>query len=563
MTASNPLAVHASLRAFFAQLVASGVQHVALSPGSRSTPLTVAADQTPGLDVSIHLDERAGSFFALGLARATKQPVALVCTSGTAAANYLPAVIEAFHSGVPLLVLTADRPPELQSRGAPQTIDQVELFGTHVRWFHQPAVAGTEHPSEAVALAAAAVQLATQETPGPVHLNWPLREPLEPPPEEPEPVALLTTPPAQVHPCPPLPNCPHGLLVVGPLDLDTQEKEAIAALAQATGWPIIADPASSLRHGPHTNKALVLSAGEHIFRSAWADQHTPEVVVQLGALPTSKAYRLWLDRTRPAQIITVDHAGRHPDPLLLVTERIDLAPADWAARVTVAHTKDLSWSQAWQEAERTAAAAVADLSAHAPFNNPAVVDVLGAQLSAQTALVVGNSMPIRDLDAFLPAGPKPLQVYANRGANGIDGQVSTALGVAAGHDESTVFFTGDLTLLHDLSGWSAARRLGVDLTVVVVDNNGGGIFSFLPIAGQNHVDHRRLFHTPHDLDLAHLAPLVGANYHRVSHRQDLEEALAMSLGHPGLHLIHVLVDAVDNIDLHRKASAAAVEALDR
>ena len=160
MTASNPLAVHASLRAFFAQLVASGVQHVALSPGSRSTPLTVAADQTPGLDVSIHLDERAGSFFALGLARATKQPVALVCTSGTAAANYLPAVIEAFHSGVPLLVLTADRPPELQSRGAPQTIDQVELFGTHVRWFHQPAVAGTEHPSEAVALAAAAVQLA-------------------------------------------------------------------------------------------------------------------------------------------------------------------------------------------------------------------------------------------------------------------------------------------------------------------------------------------------------------------------------------------------------------------
>jgi 2-succinyl-5-enolpyruvyl-6-hydroxy-3-cyclohexene-1-carboxylate synthase len=563
VTASNPEAVHAALRAFFAQLVASGVRHVALSPGSRSTPLTVAADQTPDLEVSVHLDERSGGFFALGLARATRRPVALICTSGTAAANYLPAVVEAFHSGVPLLVLTADRPPELQGRGAPQTIDQVELFGTHVRWFHQPAVAGTEDPGEAVALAAAAVQLATQETPGPVHLNWPLREPLEPPTDEPPMAELLTNPLAEIRPCPPLPNCPRGLLVVGPLDLNEKEKSVIADLANASGWPIIADPASSLRHGPHTVNSLVLSTGEHIFRSSWADKHGPEVIVQLGGLPTSKAYRLWLERTRPPQVITVDHLRRHPDPVNVVTQRINLAPADWAARAAVTHRPDPSWALSWQQAEQQASAAVASAMADAPFSNPAVVEVLGALLPSGAALVVGNSMPIRDLDAFLPVGQRPLGVYANRGANGIDGQVSTALGVGYASGGPTVFYTGDLTLLHDLSGWAAARRLGVDITVVVVDNNGGGIFSFLPIAKQNHVDHRRLFHTPHDLDLAHLAPLVGANYHRVSHHHGLEEALAMSLGHPGLHLIHVLVEATDNIDLHRKASAAAVEALDR
>jgi len=562
--AIDPEAMAAATRAFFAQLAASGVRHVAVSPGSRSTPLTLAADRTDGLDITIHLDERSGGFFALGLARATRRPVALVCTSGTAAANYLPAVVEAFHSGVPLIVCTADRPPELQHRGAPQTIDQVELYGTHVRWFHQASVAGTEPPSEAVAVAAAAVEVATGPTPGPVHVNWPLREPLEPPDDDPPPPILLnpSSPPAAA--VDPGPLAPRTLLVAGPVDLDATSVDAVTALSRTAGWPVVADPASGLRRGSHTPDTPVIATGEHLFRTAWADGHVPDVVVQLGAMPTSKAYRQWLERTAPPRVVTVDHVGRHPDPALIVTDRIDAEAGAWAAAAAArTPVPDVTWVSTWLDADRTAAATVAATVAAQPFDEPAVVGILVDRLPRGANLVVTNSMPIRDLDAFLPAGRRPLSVWANRGANGIDGQVSTALGIAAGRDEPTVLLTGDLALLHDLPGLTAADRLGCDLTVVVVDNDGGGIFSFLPIADSPGVDHRRLFHTPHGLRMADIAAAAGATYQQVRDPGALDTALAMSVGHPGLHVVHVPVDAATNVAIHRAATAAVIEALDR
>ena len=561
---ADPATTHAALRAFFAQLAAGGVAHVAVSPGSRSTPLTVAADRTDGLDLSVHLDERAGAFFALGLARATRRPVALVCASGTAAANYLPAVVEAFHSGVPLLVLTADRPPEMQSRGAPQTIDQQHLYGSHVRRYVEAAVAGTESPEATAALAVSVLGTAVGPAPGPVHVNWPLREPLEPPDADPVPVDLLplpAIPAATMWQTPPsLPDTPRGLLVAGPMDLDDAGIAAVAGLAARTGWPVVADPASGLRRGPHLAATPVLACGGHLFHTPWADAHVPDVVVQLGAMPTDKAYRLWLEQNRPATVIAVDHLGRFPDAALAVTDRVDHEPGAWAASVEASAHGTTDWTSAWTGAEEVAAAAIADFAATAPFDEPSVVAAIDA-LAGPLNLVVANSMPIRDLDAFLPASTRPLRVVANRGANGIDGQASTALGVAIGSPDPTVLLSGDLALLHDLSGLTAADRLGADLTVVVVDNDGGGIFTFLPIADSPTVDHQRLFHTPHGLDLAHVAPLCGASYTRTADRASLDAALATTVGRSGLHLVHVPVDAATNVGLHRGAAAAVAAAL--
>ena len=565
---ADPNDTQAWCRAFFAQLVACGVAHVAASPGSRSTPMTVAADRTDGLEVSMHLDERSGGFFALGLARVTGRPVAVLCTSGTAAANYLPAVVEAFHSGVPLLVLTSDRPPELQGRGAPQTIDQQGLYGSHARWATTSAVAGTQPAGEAASLAHQAVVRATRPIPGPVHVNVPLREPLEPAADDPPPVGLLPLPPdaasSDPGPLPGLLGAERGLMVAGALDLDTTGVSALAEMARRTGWPILADPASGLRRGPHTAAAPILATGDHLLRSSWSDRHRPDVVVQLGAMPTSKGYRLWLDRVGADRVVAVDHLDRFPDTALRVTDRVAVEPGRLAALLTThLSSADRSgpWTAAWADADTRAAAVVADLVDRAPFDEPAVAVALDRTLPAGANLVVANSMPLRDLDAFMPVGDRPLRILANRGASGIDGQVSTALGVAAGSSAPTVLFTGDLALLHDVGGLTATGRLGLDLTVVLVDNDGGGIFRFLPIADESHIDHHRLFHTPHGLDLGHAAALAGGNLHRPTDRVALDQVLSATVGSRGLHLVHIVVDASTNVGLHRAAATAVDQAL--
>ena len=546
---ADPNDTQAWCRAFFAQLVACGVAHVAASPGSRSTPMTVAADRTDGLEVSMHLDERSGGFFALGLARVTGRPVAVLCTSGTAAANYLPAVVEAFHSGVPLLVLTSDRPPELQGRGAPQTIDQQGLYGSHARWATTSAVAGTQPAGEAASLAHQAVVRATRPIPGPVHVNVPLREPLEPAADDPPPVGLLPLPPDAASfdpgPLPGLLGAERGLMVAGALDLDTTGVSALAEMARRTGWPILA-------------------TGDHLLRASGSDRHRPDVVVQLGAMPTSKGYRLWLDRVGADRVVAVDHLDRFPDTALRVTDRVAVEPGRLAALLTThlsSADRSSPWTAAWADADTRAAAVVADLVDRAPFDEPAVAVALDRTLPAGANLVVANSMPLRDLDAFMPVGDRPLRILANRGASGIDGQVSTALGVAAGSSAPTVLFTGDLALLHDVGGLTAAGRLGLDLTVVLVDNDGGGIFRFLPIADESHIDHHRLFHTPHGLDLGHAAALAGGNLHRPTDRVGLEQVLSATVGSRGLHLVHIVVDASTNVGLHRAAATAVDQAL--
>tara|TARA_Y100001001_G_scaffold123705_1_gene122074 strand:+ start:956 stop:2563 length:1608 start_codon:yes stop_codon:yes gene_type:complete len=530
--------------------------------------MTVAADRTHGLELTMHLDERSGGFFALGLARASRRPVAVLCTSGTAAANYLPAVVEAFHSGVPLLVLTTDRPPELRGIGAPQAIDQVELYGTHTRWTANVGTAGIETPGEAASLAHQAVVRATRPAPGPVHVNIGLREPLEPPTQDPPPIGLLPMPPehATVEPGPLLEllETERGLLVAGPMDPDARGVETISELSRRIGWPILADPASGLRRGPHTSHAPVVAGGDHLLRSSWADDHRPDVVIQLGAMPTSKGYRLWLDRVGTDRLVAVDHLGRFPDAAQRVTDRVAAEPGLLASELLDrlgGAERSGPWATAWTDADSTAMSTVLAIADDGPFDEPGVVTAMHRCLTAGANLVVANSMPIRDLDAFLPTDERPLRIIANRGANGIDGMASTALGVAAGSPEPTVLFTGDLALLHDLGGLLATRRLGLDLTVVLVDNDGGGIFSFLPIADSDHVNHHRLFHTPHGLDLGGIAALAGGRLHEPTDATSLEEVLGSALSSSGLDLVRVTVDAVTNVGLHRAAASAVQCAL--
>ena len=330
MSDTTPNSGHIWCSALFAQFSANGVEHAVISPGSRSTPLAVAADQTNSLKTSIHLDERSGSYFALGLAKSTRKPVILICTSGTAAANYLPAVIEAFHAGVPLIVLSADRPPELQERGAPQTIDQTNLYGSHVRAFHQAPVASTSTAGEAIALGATAYFQSLNPITGPVHINCPMREPLEPTGQLPSFFDLIDQTESiqkiELEPIKDLLNHEKGLIIAGPMHYDNKELMQIAKLGASTGWPIIADPASGLRNGTHVKNALVMASGEHILRSLWAIRHRPDVIFQLGKMPTSKGYKIFLNRTGCNNLVSIDDLGFFPDPENLVTHRVNLAP---------------------------------------------------------------------------------------------------------------------------------------------------------------------------------------------------------------------------------------------
>ncbi|MCP4087946.1 MAG: 2-succinyl-5-enolpyruvyl-6-hydroxy-3-cyclohexene-1-carboxylic-acid synthase [Actinomycetia bacterium] len=567
-----------SCAAFFGALAAGGVTDVVLSPGSRSTPLAITAHHQPGLRSWVQLDERSAGFFALGLARTSRRPAALVCTSGTAAANYLPAVIEAHYTGVPLVIITADRPPELRDWGAGQTIDQVHLFGTHVRWFVEPPVGGEVEPHRMALLAARVVATAMGPRTGPVHINWPLREPLEPagwvPPTPPIPTPVAPPAPAPARRAPSdeeinllvaLAGRPRGVIVPGPID-EPGLAAAVTAVSVRTGWPVLAEPSSQLRCGPDLSPHTV-STADHLLKQAdLAAGVTPEVVIRIGQQPVTKPVRLWLERHAPEDLVLIDPDGAWPDPSFTFTRHLAADPVlalQALARQLPAEPPGSAWSTFWATVDAAAVDAVtATVDGAADFCEPAVVRTLAQALPDGALIYVSNSMPVRDLDAFLPHSGRALRILANRGASGIDGLASCALGAAAAHEGPVVLFTGDLAFLHDIGGLLAATRLGLDLTVVVVDNNGGGIFSFLPIAAQGEsIDFRTLFHTPHDLDLAGVSGLAGVEHERVSTPEGLGLALAASIGSPGVQVIEVPVDPVADLVQHRAVTAAVGQAI--
>ncbi len=564
---------------FFDALAAAGVEAACISPGSRSTPLAMAAHATPGLEATIHLDERSAGFFALGRAKASRRPVALVCTSGTAAASYLPAVVEAHHSATPLIVLTADRPPELRDWGAGQTIDQLKLFGDYVRDFVEMPMAtpGDGALRAAERFAARAVATAWRSPAGPVHLNWPFREPLEPPEGHRRVAPLAPSIRVDARPNPPTTDeidrleacvraCERGVVCAGTLDATADDAAAIARFAARAGWPVLADPLSQLRCGAHVEGAPIVTTSELLLRSdAFAAAVAPEVALRLGAAPVSKAQKLWLAAHPPGSLWLVDDAGRWEEPNHLVTEHVPASPGALleAAEARLAASgfdrgADSAWMRAWGAAnERGARALQADTpDASEPVESDVVAALVDAAPDGAT-VVLSNSMPIRDVDAFWPASSRRVRFLGNRGANGIDGVPSTALGVASASDGPVVLLTGDLALLHDVGGLLSARDASGSLTIVVLDNDGGGIFSFLPIAERAaDPDFETLFRTPHGRDLTRLGPFLDVPFADAPSAELLSKALTESIGAPGVRLIRVPIDRDRNVARFRAASRA-------
>lgn len=584
-------------RALFEEVQRGGIRHVCVCPGSRSAPLAIASAATPGLRVWTHVDERSAAFFALGLAKASRAPVALVCTSGTAAANFLPAIVEANLARVPLLALTADRPAELRACGAPQTIDQVRLFGSHVRWYAEaPLPEATEAALRHVrALVSHALAEANGAMPGPVHLNLPFRDPLDPRVVAAD--AFSDMPPLATSGRAPAPFTrvvcavgdaspeivgelaalarahERGVIAIGALDLDGDLQIALADLAVAAGWPIVAEPAAQLRTGPLALRAPVLAAADWLLRdAAFARAHVADVVLRVGPMPTSKAFQLWLEREPPAHLVVLDAGGGWEDPLHAANAIVRGDPARLATRVlrrlgvAPRAAAPSAWLASWQTADAAAVRVIAEAGSPGPvITTPALVRELADALPDGATLYASNSMAVRDLDCFFPAGGPRVRVLANRGANGIDGIVSSALGAAAAGAGPTVLLIGDLAFLHDVGALVSARRHRLPLVIVAVNDDGGGIFSLLPVAAHAEPAHfDALFRVPHGLDLAAIARGFGIDALRVGDAVTLRGALAAALASGVPMLVEVPLDRARDVEVRRSiekrvATAVALE----
>jgi 2-succinyl-5-enolpyruvyl-6-hydroxy-3-cyclohexene-1-carboxylate synthase len=545
------------------ELAAAGVETVCVAPGSRSTPLTAAAADHPALNVHSHLDERAASFYALGYARCSGEPTAVISTSGTAAANFHPAVIEAAHSRVPLVVLTADRPGELQDSGANQTIDQTDLYGDVVR-FSRTTPEPAPEPRRLRSLRTTVCRAvgAARGTPlGPVHLNTPFAKPLAPTPVADDvPESLADDAPTAVtgrdgpfvsvssgRPSPSaeaveqlitaIQQADRGLIVAGPATDQERMRSAVDGLLDATGFPVVADPLSGVRFGPVPEPATCIG-GYDSFLGA-SSIPAPDCVIRLGASPTSKRLRQYL-RDADARQFVVDPAGEWREAEFTAT---DLVVADPVALADALPSTADSGASAWHDTIGTADDRHWELvagDAAVPVEGKIAATVLDAVPSRGT-LYLSNSMPVRDVDRFGQPSEADITVLGNRGASGIDGITSSALGAAAAADGPLVALVGDLAYYHDLTGLLAAGRCPVEATIVVVNNDGGGIFHKLPIADFD-PPFTELFRTPHGLSFEGTETLFDIEYEQIQDSSTVAQAVSDSVARSGTQVLEVTVD---------------------
>jgi 2-succinyl-5-enolpyruvyl-6-hydroxy-3-cyclohexene-1-carboxylate synthase len=576
----DPTNVNTALAsAFVEELARGGLRHAVVSPGSRSTPLALALWRAPEIEVTVIVDERSAAFFALGAAQASGTPVALLCTSGTAVANYHPAVIEADESGLPLVVLSADRPPELRGIGAGQAIDQVKIFGSSVRWFYE--VGTHEADDDGLlhyrSLACRALARARGETrPGPIHLNLPWREPLAPVPVE---GAVTATDPLALQGRDGRPltavtridlepsaflleemaghigDAISGVIVAG-RQLDLELREPLAHLARVAGFPILAEPTSQLRCGPHDRSHVIATYDLLLRNERFARSVVPDLVLRFGEMPTSKPLRTWLAASGASEIV-IDPYGGWNEPsnrasAILRADPTELA-SGWAARL---EKEERGAPEAWIAAETAAQAALDNELSGAGVTNsgdggsisePALHRALGRAHSGGDLVYTASSMPIRDQEAFLAADDTDVLFLGNRGANGIDGLISSGIGAAHASGRPTTIVSGDLGLLHDIGALAALRDVSTPVRIVVIDNDGGGIFHFLPQEqALASAEFEALLGTPRGVDAAKAAVLFDLPYRHLESLADLPQALAAGSG-----LIEVKVDRHDNVKAHR------------
>ncbi len=531
-TTENPNMVWASI--FVDELVRGGLAAVCIAPGSRSTPLALAFHANSTIRIFQHLDERSAAFFALGMALAEDKPVALVCTSGTAVANFHPAVIEAQMSQVPLLVLTADRPHELRYSGANQTIDQVKMFGDHVLWSVDVALPQADAPPAALrslrTLAARALARSSGIVKGPVHLNFPFRKPLEPTGEHSLPVTtkghidqrpytkieygiIQPTPEQLSFLADAISAQQRGLIICGPRCPAGDFSMAVTQLAAAAGYPILADPLSGVRFGPQVNTDLVLGGYETFLQGPQLSWPKAEIVIRFGSVPTSKWLNNYLNHIEPVHHIHIRDNGVWADQDHLTSHFLQVNSSQLSHHLIprISRSPSSSWMQQWLKLEALNWQTVANSMNEVWFDGSVVAALLDL-LPPETRLFVGNSLAIRHVEQFGRPQEKILPLYGNRGASGIDGNISTGLGIAAATNDPTVILVGDITFYHDSNGLLALKQLGLDKVIIVlINNNGGGIFHRLPVA-RFEPPFKELFLTPHNLDFAPIAAMYGLDH---------------------------------------------------
>jgi 2-succinyl-5-enolpyruvyl-6-hydroxy-3-cyclohexene-1-carboxylate synthase len=615
---------HRLLAAFADELARCGLRDACTSPGSRCTPLVLALANDERLRCHSHVDERCAGFFAVGLAKASGLPVAIVCTSGTAVAELLPAVVEAREARVPLIVLSADRPPELREVGAGQTIDQLKIFGGFAKWFVEVGTheASGERLRWIRTLACRAFWTAREGRPGVVHLNFPLREPLlcdepvEPAGEgRPDGAPFVIRPqrtPDATAAASRLreligvggTSIPAGVLVAGRHERDAQLGRAAAAFCALAGWPLLADPMSGARRGD----GAIAHYDALLREVAFAEGHRPEIVVRVGDLPVSKPLRAWLASLTNIPQVTLDPEGAWQDPEGVVSDSIAAEPATTLGALTgmleapsatrapsVAPTNtgrsdapesgatgtDANWLGSWRSADERAAEAILGVLATSGCSEPSVAAELGVLLPEEATLFVASSMPVRDIETFWPVRPDPPRVLCNRGANGIDGTVSSAFGAAVASRAPVVLLIGDVALAHDMGGLLAASRLDLKLTIVLLNNEGGGIFDFLPVSGARIARtqeplsggdpltdladaqdlYTRHIATPTGLDFAKAASLYGLGHETVIDIAGFRVALERALAAPHSAIVEVRTERDANVELHRRVWSAVAKAL--
>lgn len=536
----------------------SGVRHAVVAPGSRSTPLAVALASRSEIRVHLFHDERSASFAALGIGLSTKIPAILLCTSGTAATHFLGAVVEAHQSNVPMIVCTADRPPELRDVGAPQTIDQTNLFGSAARWFHDPGVPSFDASSSWRSLASRTYNVAIGARPGPVHLNLPFREPLlgntlELPNRNSSDamgqVRSSAVSDDDVLPLYRLIAGKRGVILAG-----RGATSEVLTLAKKLGWPVFADPRSDLRLCDEN----VLVAFDPILRSEnFANSHFPEVVLRVGEPAASKVTAQWITRSNTTIVqmqeteMVID--PEHSSSLMMVGSISSVATV--LAEMVTAPVQD--WLSDWTTAETAAQKAIeAWTTDH--WSEPTNARTVTSSMAEGCNLLVSSSMPIRDVEWFGSVTPH-VQVYSNRGTNGIDGVISTGIGIALGSGVATTILIGDVACLHDTNGLWALMQRNVDVKIVVTNNDGGSIFSFLPQATQVENDtFELLYGTPHGVSFEHLAMAHGLPFRRATHAAAVRDAISQQ----GTTFIEVPFDRSVNVAQHDAVNAAVVSAVE-
>ncbi len=593
---SDPAVSTAWARAVVDELARAGLTHVCVAPGSRSTPLVMACARDGRFTTWVHLDERSAAFFALGIGKATAGPAAVITTSGTATANLFPAVIEASRGGVPLLVLTADRPLRLRGSDANQTIDQERIYGPYPRESFDAGDPTPEGLRETRALASRAVARTLLPDPGPVHVNLPFDQPLEPVEMEASRAADLrgTDPlgldgrtdgapmltlesfarePEEEGVANFLGEGRRGVIVAGPVADPEAVGPLLIRLSTATGFPLLADPLSGARFG-HDCRSLPIAHADLFLRDGAArDTLRPDLILRVGRPPTSAGVLTFLEACSNVPQLVIGAGPPLKDSLSDTSRYVQGDVASVLARTAEGYESDAAhgWKDLWERVDRAAQEAVR--ASEGDFFEGDVLSAVVDAVPAGGSLFVSNSMPVRDLDAFGGACVKPLRVFANRGASGIDGIVSTVAGIAAAKTRAperpggraeppVVAVLGDVALCHDMNGLFVVGKERLNALFVVINNDGGGIFHMLPIREQE-PEFTRYFATPHGLDFRHAADLYGISYRRLEEASGVREALGDAVIEPGPRILEIRTDRSENQRRHHEVAGSVAEAVRR